>query len=545
MRILIIGAVAAGTSAAAKARRNNEEAEIVIFERDSFISYSGCGMPYFIAGEVANAEDLTPRTPDYFKKNYNIEIKTLHEVLSINPQENCLEVKNLATGDIFTDRYDKLIIATGASAVAPPIKGIEGGNVFKLRSIGDMMKLQDFIDFKNPKTAAIIGTGFIGLEMCESLMGRGIQVTLIERLPQVTPGLDEDMAMHVEKHIKQNGVEVFTGASAVEITENSVILADGKVIKADMVLLSTGVRPNTKLAEDAGVELGIGGAIKVNKKMQTNVENIYACGDCTLQYHAVTGRPLYRPLGSTANKTGRIAGDSVTGGDLEFRGVLGTGIFRIFGMTVAMTGISQKEAEELGYDVEVSHNIKPDRPEYMGGRDMIIKGIADRSDSRLLGVQIVGEQGVDKRLDVFATAITFKAKVEDLFHLDLGYAPPFSTAKDPVMYTGMILDNAINKGRALITPQAFDALVESGEKYFLLDARESASHRRKHIEKASSIPLENLRNELKDLDKELLTVTYCNRGVTSNAAQNILINNGFKRVLNLSGGQTMYNRTRK
>ncbi len=545
MRILVIGAVAAGTSAAAKARRNNEEAEIVIFEKDSFISYSGCGMPYYIAGEFANAEELTPRTPEYFKKNYNIEIKTLHEVLSINPDEKCLEVKNLITGEIFIDQYDTLIIATGAQAIAPPIKGVERENVFKLRSIGDMNKLQGFIDLNNPKTAAIIGTGFIGLEMCESLVGRGIGVTLIERLPQVTPGLDKDMAVHVEKHIKYNGVEVYTGATAVEITEDGVILSDGKMLGADMVLLSTGVRPNTKLAADAGIELGIGGAIKVNKKMQTNIDSIYACGDCTMQYHTVTGKPVYRPLGSTANKTGRIAGDSATGGNLEFRGVLGTSIFRIFGMTVAQTGLSQKEAEELGYDVAICHNIKPDRPEYMGGKDMIIKGIADRSDGRLLGVQIVGEQGVDKRLDVFATAITFKAKVDDLFHLDLGYAPPFSTAKDPVMYTGMILDNAINRGRQLITPLDYDGLVKSGEKHLLLDAREDFLYKRKHIENAQNIPLENLRDEIKHMDKELLTVTYCNRGVTSNAAQNILINNGFKKVLNLSGGQTLYNRIGK
>jgi len=544
MRLLVIGAVAAGTSAAAKARRNSEDAEIVIYEKDSFISYSGCGMPYYLAGEFEDAEELTPRTPDYFKRNYNIEIKTLHEVLSINPGEKALKIKNLKTGEIFTDRYDKLIIATGAQSIEPPIKGIERENVFKLRSIGDMVKLQGFIDSNSPKTAAIIGTGFIGLEMCESLTARGIRVTLIERLPQVTPGLDEDMALLVEKHIRKNGVEVYTGATAVKMTESGVVLSDGKEIQADMVLLSTGVRPDTKLAAEAGVELGAFGAIKVNNKMQTNIDSIYACGDCTLQYHAVTGKPVYRPLGSTANKTGRIAGDSATGGSLEFRGVLGTAIFRIFGMTVAQTGLSQREAEESGYDIAVSHSIKPDRPEYMGGKDMIIKGIADKSDGRLLGVQIVGEQGVDKRLDVFATAITFKAKVSDLFHLDLGYAPPFSTAKDPVMYTGMILDNAINRGRELLTPQAYDELVKSGEKHLLLDVRDSFSYMKNHIKNAHNIPLAHLRDELQNMDKELLTVAYCNRGVTSNAAQNILKNKGFKKVLNLSGGQTLYSKLR-
>jgi len=545
MRLLVIGAVAAGTSAAAKARRNCEDAEIVIYEKDSFISYSGCGMPYYLAGEFSDAEELTPRTPDFFKRFYNIDIKTLHEVLAINPGEKSITVKNLVTGEIFSDRYDRLIIATGAQAIDPPIKGIDRNNVFRLRNIGDMTKIQSFIELNNPRKAAIIGTGYVGLEMCESLAARRIKVTMIERLPRVTPSLDEDMATILEKHIRSNGVEVHTGATAVKITEKGVVLSDGKVIEADIVLLATGVRPNTKLAADAGIELGINGAIKVDNKMRTNIEDIYACGDCTLQYHLVTGKPVYRPLGSTANKTGRIAGDSATGGSLEFRGVLGTAIFRIFGMTVAQTGLTQREAEELGYNVAVCHLTKPDRPEFMGGRDMVIKGIADKSDGRLLGVQIIGEQGVDKRLDVFATAITFGAKAEDLFHLDLGYAPPFSTAKDPVAYTGMILDNAINRGRELITPREYDELAKSGEKHLLLDVRDPFLYRKSHLENAQNIPLAILRKELANMDKGLLTVAYCNRGVTSNAAQNVLINKGFTKVLNLSGGLTLYNRVKK
>jgi rhodanese-related sulfurtransferase len=378
--------------------------------------------------------------------------------------------------------------------------------------------------------------------VCENLKKLGMGVTILEKLPQVTPGLDGDMAVYVEEHLKKNGVSVLTGASVAEITKGSVLLSDGSAVPADMVLVSTGVRPNSELAADAGIELGVASAIRVNERMQTNVQDIYACGDCTEQFHLVTGKPVYRPLGSTANKTGRIAGDSVTGGDLAFRGILGTGIFEVFGMAVAQTGLSQREATEQGYETVVCHNIKPDRPEYMGGKEMVIKAVADNATGRLLGVQIVGFSGVDKRIDVFVTAISLKAKAEDLFYLDLAYAPPFSTTKDPVMYTGMILDNAIHRGRKLMTPQELDDLMRSGEKVVLIDARAPAQYEKEHIATAQSIPHEKLREVAVTLDKEAVAVTYCNKGVTGNAAQNILLNKGFTRVYNLSGGQKQYSK---
>ena len=540
MRIIIIGAVAAGTSAAAKARRNSEEAEITIYEKDCFISYSGCGMPYYIGGAIESADELTPRDPAFFKSKYNVDIFNLHEVIAIAPVTKTITVRNLTTGEVFTDNYDKLVLATGARATLSPIKGADGTHVFTLRNINDMNRMKTFIDTTRPRSAAIIGTGFIGLELCENLKGLGIEVTLFEKLPQVTPGLDSDMAGYVQDHIEKNGVAVLTDVSVTEITGNSVVLSDGREIKADMVILSTGVRPNTELAAAAGIELGGTGAIRVNKKMQTSLPHIYACGDCTEQFHVVTGKPVYRPLGSTANKTGRIAGDSITGGDLEFRGILGTGIFRIFDLTVAQTGLSEREALEQGYEVAVCHNIKPDRPEYMHGREMLIKGIADKVTGRLLGVQIVGHDGVDKRIDVFITAITFQANVEDLFHLDLAYAPPFSTAKDPVMYTGMILDNAIHRGRPLMTAHELDTLMQSGEKYSLIDARADAQFEKDHIETAESIPHAQLRTAAESLDKDAVAITYCNKGTTGNAAQNILINQGFKQVFNLSGGHKQY-----
>ena len=544
MRIIVIGAVAAGTSAAAKARRNSEDAQITIYEKDRFISYSGCGMPYYLGGEVSKAEELTPRDPAFFLSKYNVEIKTQHEVLSVDPKEKRISVKNLLSGEVFSDFYDKLVIATGARAVTPPIPGRDLDHVFTLRNINDMLRIQAFLDERKPKSAAIVGTGFIGLEMCESLSRLGIKVTLLEKLPQVTPGLDADMAAHVEAHLKKSGVAVWTDASITQITQDSVALADGTSIAAELTLLSTGVRPNTELAKTAGVVLGASGAILVNECMETNLPDIFACGDCIEQFHVVTGKQVYRPLGSTANKTGRIAGDCVTGGTLRYRGTLGTGIFRVMGLAVGQTGLSEREAREAGYDTVVCHNIKPDKPEYLSGREMIIKAVADRVSGRVLGVQIVGYEGVDKRIDVFATAITYGAKAEDLFYLDLAYAPPFSTTKDPVQYTGMILENAIHAGRPLITAEELIARQDAGEQVTVIDARVPTQYEKAHAEGAVSIPHANLRDAAGALDHEAVAVTYCNKGTTGNAAQNILINQGFKRVYNLSGGMKQYEKTK-
>ncbi len=540
MRILIIGAVAAGTSAAAKARRNSESAEIVVYEKDSFISYSGCGMPYFLGDEVKDIASLTPRNPLFFKNKYNVDIKTMHEVVSINAGNRTICVKNLQSNELFEDSYDSLIIATGAKSAVLPIKGIDSEDVFSLRNINDMIKIKKWINDKKVEEAVIIGTGFIGLEVCENLSRLGIKVSLVEKLNQVTPGLDEDMAVHVQNHLESKGVTVYTGVSVSSVGNGSVVLSDSTIVHSDLTLIAAGVKPETSLAEKAGLELGAAGAIKVNDKMQTSDSNIYACGDCIEHTHLVTGKKVWRPLGSTANKTGRIAGDVVTGGNLEFRGILGTGIFRIFDLAVAQTGLSEREAAVEGYDVRVCHNIKPDHSEYLGGKDIIIKGIADAKTGRLLGVQIIGEQGVDKRVDVFVTAITFGAKVTDLFHLDLAYAPPFSTTKDPVMYTGMILDNAINRARPLATKNMMENIKKEGNSFSVIDTRVEKQYEQAHVENAQNIPHEKLREVLSNLNKEEVLFTYCNKGTTGNAAQNILINSGFKRVYNVSGGFTQY-----
>lgn len=544
MKIVIIGAVAAGTSAAAKARRNDEDAEIKIFDMDYDISYSGCGLPYYIGEEIEDRGELTPRNSTFFKKKYNIDIFTMHEVIKINAKDKNIEIKNLNTNEIFNESYDILIIATGAKPVVPNIKITDSESVFYLRNVQQADKIKQYVLTHNPKSAVIVGTGFIGLEMAENLKKLGIDITLVEKLNQVTPGLDEDMAIYVKKHLKEKDVNVILNDSVTEINREDntteIVLHSCRKINADFVIMSIGVKPNINLAKDAGIEIGITGAIKVNNKMQTNYEDIYACGDCTEGFSLITGKPIYRPLGSTANKMGRVAGDSATGGNLEFRGILGTGIFKIFDMAVAQAGLSEREALKEGFDVVVCHNIKPDKPSYYHGKEMIIKGIADKKNGRLLGVQIVGYTGVDKRIDVFVTAITYGAKVEDLFYLDLAYAPPFSTTKDPVMYTGMILENAINKGRKLITPKEISELIQKEKNITIIDARVEKQYAEEHVEGAVNIPHEQFRKKLDELDKENIIITYCNKGVTGNAVQNILINNGFKTVYNISGGYKNY-----
>ncbi|MCH5138712.1 FAD-dependent oxidoreductase, partial [Clostridiaceae bacterium UIB06] len=497
MKIVIIGAVAGGTYAAAKERRNDEKAEIKIFDMDYDISYSGCGLPYYIGEEIQDREEIAPRNAEFFKKKYNVDVFRRHEVLNINTQGKILTVKNLDTNDIFTESYDKLVIATGAKPIVPNIKGSEKRNVFYLRNVRQADKIKEYIQAYKPKSAVIVGTGFIGLEMTENLKNLGIEATLVERLNQVTPGLDSDMAVYVERYLKSKEINMILGDSVVDLRGeplvNQVVLHSGKVINSDFVVMAIGIKPNVKLAKEAGIELGVGESIKVNTKMMTNIKDVYACGDCAESYSVITKNPLYRPLGSTANKMGRIAGDQISGGNLEFRGILGTGIFKIFDMAVAQTGLIEREALSEGFDTVVCHNIKPDKPEYYHGKEMVIKAVADKNTGKLLGAQIVGYTGVDKRIDVLVTAITFGAKVEDLFHLDLAYAPPFSTTKDPVMYTGMILDNAIDRGRELITPNELNKLIEKENDVTIIDARVNKQYEEAHVKSAINIPHDQVR----------------------------------------------------
>lgn len=538
MKIRIIGAVAAGTSAGTKARRNNEQADIVIYDKDTDISYSGCGLPYFIGEEVDNMDVLVPRGPKFFKERHNIDVKVAHEVLSINPKEKTLEVKNLETGEVFTDSYDKLVLATGATSFIPPIEGKDQEHVFGLRNPRDARAIKEFIDTHNPKKAVIVGTGFIGLEVLENFVNLGIETTLVELMPKITPNLDEDMAKMLENKLVEKGIRILKETSISKINKDSVTLDNEEVLDADIVIIATGVRPNTKLAQEMGVEIGETKAIKVNTKMETNIPDVYACGDVAESYNLLTGQSHWRPLGSTANKMGRICGDVMTGGDLEFKGNLGTGIYRVFDITIASSGLSEVEAKKQGYDIEVIHNIKEDRPTYLGGQKMTIKAIADKATQTLLGVQIIGYQGVDKRLDVLVTLMTYKVPVQDFFHLDLGYAPPYSNTKDPVHYTGMIFSNIFERDLPLLN---CNELGDCKDKIVLIDAR-SIEDVKTHgsIESAVHIPLSELRSKCEELEKDQRIVVYCNTGTTGNAAQNLLKQSGFTQVENLTGGHTFY-----
>ncbi len=540
MRYIIIGGVAAGTSAAAKARRNNEEAEIVIYEKDVHISYSGCGLPYYLGGEVAAIEELAPRDPAFFKKKYNVDVKIRHEVISVDSQTKTLRVRDF-DGQVFEDKYDKLVIATGASVKLPPIEGVHLSHVFTLRNVVDAAKIRDYMISNNVKKAVIAGSGFIGFEVLENLMLEGLDVTMVEMADQIATGLDKDMSTYLQAALQKKNVKMLVSTSIKEVKKDCVILSNEEELEAQLVIMVTGVKPNVDLAKAMGVEIGETGAIKVNTKMETNVSDVYACGDCIETFNSITGKPTYKPLGSTANKCGRIAGDNLSGGHNEYRGNLGTAIFKVFDVVVAQSGLSEKEANAQ-FDTIVCHNIKPDKPAYMNGQEMLIKAVANKENGQLLGVQIVGGAGVDKRIDVFATLITYGAKVEDLFHLDLAYTPAFSTTKDPIHYTGMILDNALNTNREIITT----AQLEQLQDVKIIDARSNSDYTNKGcVEGAINIPHAKLRNAIDTLDKEQVVVTYCNKGVTGNAAQNILLGHGFKKVYNLSGGHRIYKTLKK
>ncbi len=540
MKIVIIGSVAGGTSVAAKARRNDGAAEIKIYDMDRDISYSGCGLPYYIGEDYIERGNLTPRDPKWFKKRFDIDIFTGHKVTKIDKNKKEIQVENLETGEIFLDSYDKLVIATGATPIKPDIDGIESENIFYLRNVKSADRIVDFITKNSPKKAVVVGAGYIGLELLENLCHLGIDVTVIEKADRVMSKMDKDMSVYIENYLGKKGIQVILGEAVEKIENNGKLLRtlSGKEFETDMTVFCIGVKPNTVLANDIGIDMGENGAIIVDKKMETSISDIYAVGDCAMAYSVLNGDELYVPLGSTANKMGRIAGDVITGGSLEFRGILGTGIFKVFDLAVAQTGMNEEQARQKGYDIEIIHNIKPNQTEYLkSSREMVIKAIADRKSEKLLGVQIIGENGVDKRIDVFATAMTFGAKVSDLFHLDLAYAPPFSTTKDPVIYTGMVLDNAINGKNKILTAKE---LLEKRAEYTVIDVRAKGQYDAGHIEGAINIPLGELKGNAVSLDKDKKYVVHCNKGVSGNAAQNILLNLGFKNVYNLSGGYKNY-----
>ena len=448
MKIAIIGGVAAGTSAAAKARRNNKEAEIVLFERDSDISYAGCGLPYYISEVTEGREKVIINTPEEFAKKYNIDVKTEHEVLEIKSEDKSLKYKDLKSNNVNKYNYDKLIIATGASPIMLPIPGYELDNIVPLRTVNDADKMKNIIDEKNPEKAVIVGAGLIGLEMAESFKEAGLEVAVVEKLPHVLPILSDEMSEIVEDHLREkdvnlvlnDGVSKFAGEGKVE----KVVTESGKEVEGDLVLLAIGVKPNVKLAKEAGIELGETGAIAVNEKMETSEKDIYAAGDCAESKDLITGNPAWVPLGSTANKQGRTAGENVTGGKARHKGILKTGITKIFDLAVSRTGLLASEARENGFEVKEVKIKGVDHAGYYPNLSRLhLKGVFDKDTNKIIGAAVIGENGADKRIDVLSTAIYSGLTANDLFQIDLAYAPPYSTPKDAAAVLGMVAEKKL------------------------------------------------------------------------------------------------------
>ncbi|TDX48406.1 FAD-dependent oxidoreductase [Orenia marismortui] len=453
MKIVVIGGVAAGTSAAARAKRLNPDAEIIIFERDSDISYSGCGLPYYISNIVEERDDIIIYTPERFEAKKGAKVKAQHSVEDILVDSKEVIVKDLLKNKEKKLKYDKLLIATGASSIIPPLPGVELDNIFSLRNVHDADKIVDFIEVNNPKKAVVIGGGYIGLELTESLLEQNIDVRVVEKAEQILTNFDSDMADIVLEHLKEKGVEVITGDGITEFKgeENveQVLTESGKELDCDFVVMSIGVKPNVELAQKAGVGLGETGAIKVNSRMETSVSDIYAAGDCVESTHLLTGNPVWIPLGSTANKQGRVAGSTMMGVEGEFKGVLGTAISKVCDLAVARTGLTFAEAEAEGYEV-VSSVIKSGNHSgyYPNYNKFTVKLIVEKDSGIILGAQVIGDAkfaGVDKRIDILVTAIHNQMKASELIDLDLAYAPPFSIPKDGVMVAGIVADKQRNK----------------------------------------------------------------------------------------------------
>ncbi|HHT9130792.1 MAG TPA: FAD-dependent oxidoreductase, partial [Candidatus Brocadiaceae bacterium] len=457
--LLIIGGVAAGMKAAAKARRESPTIKITVVTDEQYISYASCGTPYFIGDIIKDSKKLIVREPAYFKNMHNIDILTRHQATAIDIKSKQVKVKSLENGQDRVFNYDKLIIATGAQPIIPPLPGISLGNIFTLRTVNDALKIKSFVDSRKVKNAVIVGGGLIGLEMAENLVLRGIKVTIVELLDQILPPLDKDMAMLVQNHLNEKGVEVVTsdGVKSFEGNEGSCVakvITGKRQLPADMVILSIGIKPNTKLAQEAGVEIGTTSAIKVNERMETNVPDIYAVGDCAESIHLVTGKPAWIALGSTAAKMGRVAAINATGGIDTFKGVLGTLIVKVFELNVGKVGLSEREAIKEGFKIESTIVPASDLAHYYpGAKDIIVKLVADIATRKLLGAEIIGKGVVDKRIDITATALTFGATVDQLSKFDLAYAPPYAMSMDALIVAANVLNNKLLGKTIGILPQ--------------------------------------------------------------------------------------------
>ncbi len=541
-KIVIAGGTAGGASAAAKARRQDENADIIMFERGPYISFANCGLPYFISGDIKERDKLFVQTTDVFKNRFNVESKINCEVISINRLNKEVDVLDLTKGKVFKERYDNLILATGANPIMPPIIGIDAKNVFKLQSIPDMDEIVEYLNTRSPKRALVIGGGFIGLELVEALTKRGLKVTIVELLNQLMPSMDADMASFITKHLREKGVSVHLkdGVKALQGEEfiEKAELYSGARIPTDIVIVSIGVRPNVCLAKDARLHIGNTGAVWVNERQETSDPNIYAVGDMTESTHIVTKKKTWIPLATSATKQGRVAGANAAGGNKLFKGVLGTSIVKVMDIAAARTGLSEKEAKALGLDYYVSYTNSPSHANYYPDASaLFIKLVVERGNGRLLGAQVVGEKGVDKRIDVFASALYSGLTVMDLEDLDLAYAPPYSSSRDPVVIAGMAASNILREEIESVTPNEVRKRTTSGKSGpQFLDVRTSEEIDEGYISGMKHVPLDNLRGRLGELDRTRGIIVYCRSGLRSYLAARILSQKGFKDVKNMSGG---------
>ena len=542
MKVVIVGGVAGGATAAARIRRLDEQAQIVVFERSGFVSYANCGLPYYIGGVIEDPEELTLQTPESFFSRFRIQMKVYHEVIAIHPDKKTVSVKNLETGNIFEERYDKLLLSPGARPVWPSLPGINSRKVFTLRTVEDTLRIKEFITENNPKSAVMIGGGFIGLEMAENLRKSGMEVTIVQRPKQLMNPFDGDMAAFIHNEVRKHGVNLALGHSVEGFEELNdgirVLLKDNVSIDTDMVVLAIGVSPETTLAKEAGLALGIKDSILVNERMETSVPDIYAVGDAVQVKHFVTGENTLIALAGPANKQGRIAADNICGGDSKYSGSQGSSVIKIFDMTAATTGINETNARKLGLDVDtVILSPMSHAGYYPGGKVMTMKVVFEKETYRLLGAQIVGYEGVDKRIDVLATAIFAKLKATELKDLDLAYAPPYSSAKDPVNMAGFMIDN-ISKGLKQWHLEDIHKL-SCDENVILLDTRTKSEYSRGHINGFRNIPVDELRERIDEIDAGKPVYVICQSGLRSYIATRILEGYGFE-AYNFAGGFRFY-----
>ena len=534
-KYLIVGGVAGGASAAARLRRLGEEDQIIMFEKGQDVSFSNCCLPYHLSGQIENAEDLVLMDPEKFRTQYNIDARVNSEVMSIDRSAKEVEIKNVLSGETYRESYDKLILSPGARAIVPPIPGIEKANVFTVKNVVDIDRLNKFIKKVNPSRVTVIGGGFIGIEVMENLVEAGRQVSLVEALPQVLNQFDYDMVQILHKEIMGNGVELVVGDKVTAFDTNKVILESGKEITSEVIVMSIGIRPETGLAEQAGLEIGKTGAIKVDSNFLTNDPDIYAVGDAIEVYNTLTQDKFILALAGPALKQARSVADHIHGRAINNTGYIGSSVVKVFGFNAAATGLNEKALAGLNIDYDWTLIIPKDKVGIMpDAEELGFKLIFEKPTGRVLGAQAIGRGNVDKRTDVIATAIKFGATVNNLRDLELCYAPPFGTGKDVINYSGYVASNLLHGAFKQVSMSEVRDLAQNDA--YILDVRELDEYEDGHLKVAKFIPLSELRDRYEEIPKDIPVYIHCRSGQRSYNAVLMLQSKGYDKVINISGG---------